>query len=121
MCRVLAERKLAVGWGGDELLLFEKRVSGLHNTASTEMKQRHRRREEEKAAERERRAQERKKTSLTDDLTGETEFVFCREMSDALPVREMERGRERERKSTPQNLSCAFFALSFLLQFKTAR
>lgn len=41
MCRVLAERKLAVGLGGAaELLLFEKRVSGLHNSASAEMKRR---------------------------------------------------------------------------------
>lgn len=35
-------------FGGVELLLFEKRVSGLHNTASTEMKQRHRKRERER-------------------------------------------------------------------------
>lgn len=33
---------------GGELLLFEKRVSGLHNSASTEMKQRLREREAEK-------------------------------------------------------------------------
>lgn len=33
--------RVVVGCGG-ELLLFEKRVSGLHNSASTEMKQRQR-------------------------------------------------------------------------------
>lgn len=57
MCRVLAERKLALGGGGR--LLFEKRVSGLHNTVSTEMKQRQR--EGEKEPERER-ARNKKKT-----------------------------------------------------------
>lgn len=87
--------------------MFEKRVSGLHNTASTEMKQRQRARKRErerdgeKEAERESKKEEEKKknscAALTDDLTGETEFVFCREMSDALPVREREREREMER------------------------
>lgn len=104
--------------------MFEKRVSGLHNTASTEMKQRQSARERK----RQRESKKEKKKSyeaLTDDLTGETEFVFCREMSDALPVREREmereRQRERETKNTPQNLSCVFFTLFFLLRFKTAR
>lgn len=121
MCRVLAERKLVVG--GWTVIVWKacKRPSQyrIHgNEAKTE-------REGEKKAERE---QERKKKSyeaLTDDLTGETEFVFCREMSDALPVREREmereRHRERETKNTPQNVSCVFFTLFFLLRFKTAR
>lgn len=124
MCRVLAERKLAVcgggaGAGGGELLLFEKRVSGLHNSASTEMKQRQRKGERKRQREREKNSC----AALTDDLTGETEFVFCWEMSDALPGREKDREKKRDggRKSTPQNLSCVFFALSFLLRFKTAR
>ena len=99
--------------------MFEKRVSGLHNTASTEMKQRQRERGRERGRERARKREKNSCAALTDDLTGETEFVFCREMSDALPVRE--RDGKRERKSTPQNLSCVFFALSFLLRFKTAR
>lgn len=110
MCRVLAERKLVVG--GWTVIVWKAckrptqyRIHG--NEAKTE-------REGEKKAERE---QERKKKSyeaLTDDLTGETEFVFCREMSDALPVREreMERERQRERPKTHHRISLASFSPS---------
>lgn len=53
---------------------------------------------------------------MTDDLTGETEFVFCREMSDALPVRERERDgkrkTERERPKTHHRISLASFSPS---------
>lgn len=98
--------RVVVGCGG-ELLLFEKRVSGLHNSASTEMKQRQRKGRRKRQRHREseswesekgggrkkrRRGEKNSCAALTDDLTGETEFVFCREMSDALPGR----GRERD-------------------------
>lgn len=95
--------------------MFEKRVSGLHNTASTGMKQR----QSERERKRQRESKKEKKKSceaLTDDLTGETEFVFCREMSDALPERERERwkekDRERERPKTHHRISPASFSPS---------
>ena len=53
---------------------------------------------------------------MTDDLTGETEFVFCREMSDALPgrerdgKRESEKERERERENALHRTSPASFS-----------
>lgn len=113
MCRVLAERKLVVG--GGELLLFEKRVSGLHNTASTEMKQRQSARERKRQSERARKKKKKSCEALTDDLTGETEFVFCREMSDALPVRERDgkrkTERERDQKRTTESLLRLFHPL----------
>lgn len=77
--------------GGGVGLLFERHVSGPHNTTSMK-KEAARGRETTKE-----RAKEGKKKSceaLTDDLTAETEFVFCLEMSDALPERERERGRD---------------------------
>lgn len=92
--------------------MFEKRVSGLHNTASTEMKQRQRERGRERGRERARKEKKNSCAALTDDLTGETEFVFCREMSDALPVRERWKEGEREREKAHHRISPASFSPS---------
>lgn len=110
MCSDLAERKLAVVVVGGELLLFEKRVSGLHNTPSTEMKQTGRKGGKERNLDEGRKKQFCE--ALTDDLTGETQFVFGCMMSDALPVR---KGAE----SAHRRIRSVFFLFSFL-GFKTA-
>lgn len=95
--------------GGGELLLFRKHVSGPHNTTSMEMKQRN----GEEQPKREQRRKRKKKVfeASTDDLTAETEFVFCLEMSDALPAREEEMlERKKSLAESPVSFSPSLFS-----------